>query len=403
MVQTFGVVVAAAVIDTWWAWLVAFVLMGRGHGLLNILAHEAAHRLLFPNRFANDLVGRWLLGYPTFQPFYAYRRAHFAHHRDELGPDEPDTRPVPRLPDRQATRGTASCAATLTGESAYKNFKAARARGPQAARRRACRSSACRSCCSASSIAVQRPLAYVVWIGSWCTLWKFSNRLRAIAEHGGMERSADRRRTTHVIRQTWLARSAWCPYNTGWHLAHHVDMGVPWRNLPRFHAELVAAGWVTARRRVPVVPGVLAGLLGGLTPTGGVRSLVGPDARLTATRADAAVADTGARRSTSSTARLYTSAPDDFVKVRGEGARAAQGGRADTRRPPSSPSWPSRRSRRGPSTCWRRAPRRDRRGRRPRRRAARRTHRRFRRQARSAPPIRPARRRSAAATEPPPS
>jgi fatty acid desaturase len=34
------------------------------------------------------------------------------------------------------------------------------------------------------------------------------------------------------------------PYNTGWHLAHHVDPGIPWRNLPRFHRQLVKAGWV---------------------------------------------------------------------------------------------------------------------------------------------------------------
>ena len=38
--------------------------------------------------------------------------------------------------------------------------------------------------------------------------------------------------TTHVIRQSRLARFWMVPYNTGWHLAHHVDMGVPWRNLP---------------------------------------------------------------------------------------------------------------------------------------------------------------------------
>ena len=73
VVQTYGVVVAAALIDSWWAWLLAFTWMGRGHALLNILAHEAAHRLLFPNRFANDQVGRWVLGYPSLQPFYAYR------------------------------------------------------------------------------------------------------------------------------------------------------------------------------------------------------------------------------------------------------------------------------------------------------------------------------------------
>jgi fatty acid desaturase len=72
------------------------------------------------------------------------------------------------------------------------------------------------------------------------------NRLRAIAEHGGMVASRDRRLTTHVVRQSGLARFWLVPYGTGWHLAHHVDSGVPFRNLPRLHAELVAAGWVPA-------------------------------------------------------------------------------------------------------------------------------------------------------------
>ncbi len=34
------------------------------------------------------------------------------------------------------------------------------------------------------------------------------------------------------------------PYNTGWHLAHHVDSGIPFRKLPAYHAELVGAGYV---------------------------------------------------------------------------------------------------------------------------------------------------------------
>ncbi|MDQ3470121.1 MAG: hypothetical protein M3487_10225, partial [Actinomycetota bacterium] len=33
--------------------------------------------------------------------------------------------------------------------------------------------------------------------------------------------------------------------------AHHVDMGVPWRNLPRLHDELVAAGWLTPQIEYP--------------------------------------------------------------------------------------------------------------------------------------------------------
>lgn len=101
------------------------------------------------------------------------------------------------------------------------------------------------------SVLFMRPLAYVVWIVSWATLWKVSNRLRAIAEHGGMVRSRDRRLTTHVIRQSRLARYWMVPYNTGWHLAHHVDMGVPWRNLPRLHDELVRSGWVTEAIEYP--------------------------------------------------------------------------------------------------------------------------------------------------------
>ena len=101
------------------------------------------------------------------------------------------------------------------------------------------------------SIAVMRPLMYVVWVLAWPSLWRVSNRLRSIAEHGGLIRSKDRRLTTHVIHQSRLARFWMVPYNTGWHLAHHVDMGVPWRNLPRLHQELVDAGWVVEGLEYP--------------------------------------------------------------------------------------------------------------------------------------------------------
>jgi fatty acid desaturase len=243
LLQTFGVVVAAAWIGSWWAWVAAFVLMGRGHALLNILGHEAAHRLLFTNQRVNDLVGRWLLAYPSLQAFYGYRRAHMVHHRDEMGPEEPDLGlyagyPITTDSWRRKLRRD------LFGISAYKNLRGLW-RGARAGNREARQIVAVQAVLLTVSLLAGQPLAYLVWLGSWSTLWKFSNRLRSIAEHGGMERSADRRRTTHVIRQSRLARFAMVPYNTGWHLAHHVDMGVPWRNLPRLHDELVEAGWVT--------------------------------------------------------------------------------------------------------------------------------------------------------------
>ena len=242
VLQSFGVVVAAAVVHTWWAYLLAFVLMARGHVCLNILGHEAAHRLLFSNRRANDWVGRFL-AYSSYQAMLAYRRAHFAHHRDEMGPEEPDASlyagyPISRDSWLRKLRRDA------TGVSAYKNFRVLF----HAIRRRkaeALQIAALHVAMIGFSVVFMRPLAYVVWIASWSTLWRVSNRLRAIAEHGGMIRSRDRRETTHVIRQSLLARYWMVPYHTGWHLAHHVDMGVPWTNLPRLHEELVSSGWVT--------------------------------------------------------------------------------------------------------------------------------------------------------------
>jgi fatty acid desaturase len=224
LLQSYGVVVAAAVLNTWWAYLAAFLLMARGHVCLNILGHEAAHRLLFSNRFLNDAVGR-LLGYSSYQAMLAYRRVHFAHHRDEMGPDEPDIGlyagyPIPKDSWHRKLRRD------LFGVSATKNF--------------------------AALLASARKGGGEAWlIGSWSTLWKVSNRLRAVAEHGGMIRSRDRRQTTHVIRQSLLARYWMVPYHTGWHLAHHADMAVPWTRLPRLHRELVASGWILPELEYP--------------------------------------------------------------------------------------------------------------------------------------------------------
>ena len=248
LLQSYGVVVAAAVINTWWSYLLAFLLMARGHVCLNILGHEAAHRLLFSNRRANDWVGRFL-GYSSYQAMLAYRRAHFAHHRDEMGPDEPDASlyagyPVSRDSWHRKLRRD------LTGVSAAKNFRVLFG-AVRKGRAEALQILALHVVLLGASIAFMRPLAYVSWVVSWSTLWKFSNRLRAIAEHGGMIRSSDRRQTTHVIRQARVARYLMVPYNTGWHLAHHADMGVPWTRLPRLHGELVASGWVVPDLEYP--------------------------------------------------------------------------------------------------------------------------------------------------------
>jgi fatty acid desaturase len=86
---------------------------------------------------------------------------------------------------------------------------------------------------------------FILWLAPYLTVWRVINRLRSIAEHGGMQRSKDRRLTTHSVRQSFVSRFFVVPYHIGWHLAHHVDSGVPMSNLPKFHAELRRAGYVT--------------------------------------------------------------------------------------------------------------------------------------------------------------
>lgn len=237
---------AAVVLDHPLAWAAAFLLMGPVHARFAILAHEAAHRLLFSHRRANDLVGRWLLAYPALVPFDAYRRSHLTHHRQELGPDEPDLNlyagyPITRASFRRKMRRDA------LGRSGWKNLRGllSALRSPRA-RPVALRILAAQLLVLGPLALVGRPELYpLLWLAPWLTVWRVLNRLRAIAEHGGMTASGDRRLTTHHVRQSWPARFVLVPFNTGWHLAHHVDMGVPWRNLPALHRELVAAGWVT--------------------------------------------------------------------------------------------------------------------------------------------------------------
>jgi fatty acid desaturase len=230
-------------------WLVVLVLLGSFHARVAILGHEAAHRLLFPNKRLNDFVGKWLLSYPGFVPFDLYRRSHFAHHKEEFGPNEPDLNlyngyPITRASFRRKLTRDAY------GNSGWKNLKGL-LRSVRSAQPVALRIVAAQVVLLLVCTLFGRPELYLLWIGSWMTSWRVLNRLRSIAEHGGMTRSPDRRLTTHSVRQTWLARFWIVPYNTGWHLAHHVDMGVPWRNLPALHRELVASGWVTPDLEYP--------------------------------------------------------------------------------------------------------------------------------------------------------
>ena len=246
--QTLGIIWLAIRLDNPFAWVVAFLLMGRAHAQFAALMHEAAHRLLFRNRRVNDWVGRWLLGFPSLTPIDLYRRGHMNHHRDEFGPNEPDMPlyrgyPISRdsLRRKLVRDGTGQ-----TGFKLLKGLVRGVASTEPTVRKQARTIVAVQLGLIAIGIAVGHPWIWLLlWLLPQLTVWRVINRLRSIAEHGGMERSDDRRNTTHSVRQSPWCRFALVPFRIGWHLAHHVDSGIPMNNLPRYHQALVESGYVT--------------------------------------------------------------------------------------------------------------------------------------------------------------
>jgi len=243
-IETSAIIVGAAWLSHPVTWVLAFLLMGRQYARFASLGHEAVHRTLFTNKSLNDIVGKWALSYPTWVPFELYRRSHLEHHRDEMGPREPDkalyrSYPIPRASLR---RKLVRDVAGRTGWKLLRGLlRAAGKRKPPAVR------------IVASQIvllgvftAFGRPEVYLLlWLLPHLTVWRVINRLRSIAEHGGLMQSSDRRQTTHDVKQSHLASFWLVPFNIGYHLAHHVDMGVPNWNLPKLQAELERSGWVT--------------------------------------------------------------------------------------------------------------------------------------------------------------
>ena len=245
--QNILILVAAVHFNHIALWLLAFLLMGRMHAQFASLMHEAAHRLLFKHRGANDWVGNWLLGFPVITSTPAYRRVHMAHHREEFGPDEPD---IPLYANYPITADSfrRKLVRDATGQTGIKLFRNQLRgfRSPDVrVRRTLLKMTLVQAIVVGAFFAVGHPWLYLtMFVLPYFTLWRVINRLRSIAEHGGLRADDDRRIATHSVAQHPIARFYLVPYNIGFHLAHHVDAGVPFRHLPKYHALLRKSQYV---------------------------------------------------------------------------------------------------------------------------------------------------------------
>ncbi len=227
--------------------VVAISIVGGAQLRMFVLHHEAAHRLLFSSRLFNDLVGINILGWIPFGAGrHAYRRIHTRHHRDEFGPDEPDFLLYSFYPIERGSMFR-KLLRDATGVSAWRIVKPLVTGIAKPGRRiTSLRFYLVQLLIFVAFAFTGHPWLYLVlWVFPFAVVYQILNRLRAIAEHGGMTRSPDRRMTTHHVEQFWLTQRWLAPYQVGHHLAHHVDSGVPFRNLPKLTKALTEDGYIT--------------------------------------------------------------------------------------------------------------------------------------------------------------
>ncbi|MES0874654.1 fatty acid desaturase family protein [Sinimarinibacterium thermocellulolyticum] len=261
---------ALAIWPSIWTFIAAvFVLGGRQHALA-ILAHEAAHRLLFRTPTLNEWIGDWLCARPIWNDVPRYRTHHLRHHTHtglEVDPDLSLVTPFPTtrgslikkaLRDVSGQTALRRIAAQLLMDIGVFEYTVAATvtRRPRGTRplsdyvREGLRHMTPMLVTNAALFGVLYALGigwtYWAWIAAYMTTFSLYIRIRSIAEHACMERSADVLRNTRTTRAGWLARLTVAPMHVNYHQEHHLMASVPCHRLPELHRMLRANGVVEA-------------------------------------------------------------------------------------------------------------------------------------------------------------
>lgn len=267
-------VLLSAAVHFWpnpWIVVPCVILIGTRQHALFIIAHDAAHYLLFENRALNDLVGR---AAATVQglSMRTYRVIHRLHHNNLYGEMDPDTALHGGYPRGKAYL-VKKLLKDLAGFTAWKTYAYFLGGAPalntathtalrplddtsEKLRREA---KADRNTVVVFHLAMLALFAWsgylveylVLWVLPLVTVVQAILRLRAISEHGA---------TTDFSSPLTAARTnlgpAWLqwllfPHHVNYHIEHHLYASVPHYHLPRLHREMAARGVLDGAEVVP--------------------------------------------------------------------------------------------------------------------------------------------------------
>jgi fatty acid desaturase len=265
----FGAMAMFVVWPNIFTFLLACAIIGGRQLGLAVLAHDAAHGLLFTSLRANDIAGTWLTEYILLGDLYSYRPYHIKHHRFTQQPNDPDlalSAPFPVTPASMRRK----LIRDLTGQTAYKQrmalLKRVLGKSGDPIWARLARVWNRFYGAIITNVVLFAILAaaghwglyFALWIVPFYTVHPAVVRIRAIAEHSMSTDNNDPMRNTRTTYANWIERIFLAPYFVNYHLEHHLLLAVPCYNLPAANAMLLAKGYAPKMETKPGYRAVLA-------------------------------------------------------------------------------------------------------------------------------------------------
>ena len=276
VVHDFAVIAAAlAVALHFWpnplVILAAVVVIGTRQHALFVIAHDAAHYLLYENRRLNDAVGRACAMVQGLS-MCTYRVIHRLHHNNLYGELDPDTALHGGYP-RGKIYLIKKLLKDLSGLTAWKTYAYFLGGAPalntstnvavrplddtsEKLRREALRD---RNMVILFQIILLILFAWsghllqylVLWILPLATVVQAILRLRAIAEHGATtDFSSPLTAARTNLAPAWLEWLIF-PHSVNYHVEHHLYASVPHYNLRKLHREMAANGLLAGAEVIP--------------------------------------------------------------------------------------------------------------------------------------------------------
>lgn len=265
---------AGAALATWFSLpvtLLAVVVIGTRQHALFVIAHDAAHYLLYDDRRVNDFVGR-LCATVQGLSMCTYRVIHRLHHNNLYGELDPDTALHGGYP-----RGKAYLAKKLlkdlAGLTAWKTYAYFLGGAPalntqtnvalrpldDTSEKLKAQARSDRNAVVAVHVALLAVFAWsgflvqylVLWILPLITVVQAILRLRAIAEHGATtDFSSPLTAARTNLAPAWLEWLIF-PHQVNYHVEHHLYASVPYYRLSELHREMLGRGLLDGAEVVP--------------------------------------------------------------------------------------------------------------------------------------------------------